>query len=202
MKIAGVYTMIRQTHRLNHWLVGLWRFCMGLCPTPPELLWKMNSWGMEPATNGHQRIEKTLEHLWTDGKMMINQGILGDPMFRRCVVAVWGLCWCNFRSKQLIYEPVSDQVSWRQVRQAFHYTCSHLWVRHRHRLFPFGSCFSWWRNSCQIVLRLLFGGWMTPAPRITHGRWKISRSTLFRLLLVESGVLLSGRMSFCLKRAG
>ena len=32
-----------------------------------------------------------------------------------CVVAVWGLCWCNFRSKQLIYEPVSDQVSWRQV---------------------------------------------------------------------------------------
>lgn len=29
-------------------------------------------------------------------------------------------------SRQLIYEPVSDQVSWRQVRQAFQYTCSHL----------------------------------------------------------------------------
>ena len=166
MKIAGVYTMIRQTHRLNHWLVGLWRFCMGLCPTPPELLWKMNSWGMEPATNGHQRIEKTLEHLWTDGKMMINQGILGDPMFRRS--HMWLFSWCFFG--EFFGE----------------------WF----------SYFSWWRNSCQTVLRLLFGGWMTPATRITHGRWKISRSTLFRLLLVESGVLLSGRMSFCLKRAG
>lgn len=60
-------------------------------------------------------------------------------------------------SRQLIYEPVSDQVSWRQVRQAFQYTCSHLWVRHR--LFPFGSRFSWWRSNarcCDELLHQLF----------------------------------------------